>query len=260
MVNKARRAGRDRLVAPAHDQGLEQGLNLAPGIQKGAALRRAQPLVQVARVEIDAQRFQVQRELTRRMRAVDEGQDARRAGAPAKRHDRQDDSRGRGEVAEIDHPRARGHLVPNRFDDLGRIGERIRKRRGPIREATLAGQKAPGPVAGAVLVIGGQHLIAGPKIKAARDDVDPGRGVDDIHQIVGIAAKISGQRLASRMHQFLIAPAEEEHRLALELALPVLVALKHGDGRGAKRAMIEKGDGRVDQEMRGEGAAGIHGR
>jgi hypothetical protein len=41
------------------------------------------------------------------------------------------------------------------------------------------------------------------------------------------------------MHHFLIAPAEEEHRLALELALPVLVALKYGDGCGPIRTVVE---------------------
>ena len=71
------------------------------------------------------------------------------------------------------------------------------------------------------------------RLQAARDDIDPRGGIDDIDQVVGVAAEIGAKRGARLLHQRLVAPSQEKHGLALELALPVLVTLKDGDGRGA---------------------------
>src|SRR5262245_22990813 len=52
-------------VAPAHHRRLQQSMVLGPRMQERAALRGAQPLVAVARVEVGAHLGYVERDVTR---------------------------------------------------------------------------------------------------------------------------------------------------------------------------------------------------
>src|SRR5581483_6666890 len=93
------------------------------------------------------------------------------------------------------------------------------------RPAHVAGAGAgapvlPGQVAGAVLEVGREHLVAGPKPQRARDDVDARRGVVDERQLLRPGAEEGGERRARLVEQPLEPAAEELDRLPLELALP----------------------------------------
>ena len=58
-----------------------------------------------------------------------------------------------------------------------------------------------------------------------------------------------GAELRARVREQLRQPAGDElHRLALELALPRLVALEHRPRAGAERAMVEKDDVGIEEK------------
>jgi len=60
-------------VAPADDRAFDALLIPPPNVQEAGALRRAEPFVAVARVEVRAERIEVERHLARRVRSVDDG-------------------------------------------------------------------------------------------------------------------------------------------------------------------------------------------
>src|SRR5262249_56295171 len=70
-------------VAPAEDKRMHVALQLAPDVEETGALRRAQPLVTVARVEVRVELPQVQRQMAGHVRAVDHADDAAFAGPAA---------------------------------------------------------------------------------------------------------------------------------------------------------------------------------
>src|SRR5690606_19345144 len=86
--------------APTDDERLYPTLFFRAHIEERGALGRAQPLVEIAGVDIDAERGHVERDLARRMRAVDDDEDAGLARALAELFDRKGQGGGRGDVAE----------------------------------------------------------------------------------------------------------------------------------------------------------------
>src|SRR5690606_7702816 len=71
--------------SPANRQGLHPGVMLRADVEECCALGRAEPFVQVARVDIRTQRLEVQRQMPRHMRSVDDRQDAGLPGPGADR-------------------------------------------------------------------------------------------------------------------------------------------------------------------------------
>jgi len=49
--------------------------------------------------------------------------------------------------------------------------------------------------------------------------------------------------------EIMILPAQEQHRLFLQLSLPALILLEDRFGAGTEGTMIEEDDGRVEQEL-----------
>src|SRR6266550_5895067 len=63
------------LVPPAEHKRMHVTLELAPHVEEAGALRRAQPLVAIARVEVGIELAEVQGQVSRDVGAVDDGDD-----------------------------------------------------------------------------------------------------------------------------------------------------------------------------------------
>jgi hypothetical protein len=127
-------------------------------------------------------------------------------------------------------------------------GDRERDAPPHVREAELLLHEAPEPVDAAVLVVGGEHLVARPDPQAARDDVHRGRPVADVDQVVALGVEVAGEHGARAREPFGRVAREEVDRLALELHLPALVRLEDRPRRRAVRAVVEVRHARVEQE------------
>src|SRR5690606_3792011 len=77
-------------------------------------------------------------------------------------------------------------------------------------------------------------------------------GVDDADHIVRTGAEEPAQRHARRPHQLGQPPAEEIHRLALELELKALVGLEYRPRAGAVRAVIQERHVLAQEEVLGK--------
>jgi hypothetical protein len=110
----------------------------------------------------------------------------------------------------------------------------------------LAADELPGGVAGAVLQVGGQHLVAGLQVQRARDDVDAGGGVGHEDQVVGACAEEASQPPTRFAQQRGRAAAEEVHRVAFHLAAASLAAPPSPARAGAERAVVEEDQVRGD--------------
>src|SRR5947208_271942 len=115
-----------------------------------------------------------------------------------------------------------------------RIG--VRTYRAPKSPADVL----PGEVERAVLEVGRQHLVAGLQAEWPGRDVDSGRRVRNEDEIVRVRAHIGSKLGPGLCQQSIQAAGEKQHRLALELELPLLVALEHRSRCRAERAVVQK--------------------
>jgi hypothetical protein len=90
------------------------------------------------------------------------------------------------------------------------------------------------------------------EIERASGEIDAGRRVLHEGEILCRAPDVPGKRRACAVEEGGQAAIEEVDRLALELSLPVLVALEDGPRAGAERAVVEEGDLRVEEELAAE--------
>ena len=137
---------------------------------------------------------------------------------------------------------ARAAAGPDRLDDLVRARDGQRDRRTHVARAEVAADVLPREVERAVLEVGREHLVARLQADGQRGDVHARRRVRDEDEVVGIGADVGAERRARIREQPVDPPREEEHRLALELELPLLVALEHGSRARAERAVVQKRD------------------
>ena len=188
----------------------------------------------VARVDVGAERVEVERQLARRVGAVDDREHSGRAGRGADLRDREHERGRRGDVADRDRLRPR----PDRRRELVRLG---------VDE--LRADELPGSRHGAVLVPRRQHLVAGLEAERADDRIQAGGRVGDEDEIVGARAEKGGQRGARPGSQLVETAGEERDGVALELALQLLIAGEDGRRTGAVAAVVQEGDLRVEQEI-----------
>ena len=89
---------------PTYNQWLEPRLDLTPRMQKSCALRRAEPFVTRADIDIRSDCSYIKRDLPRRMRAVNNGQDAMLPSPAADLFDGKDHRGRTGDVRDKYHP------------------------------------------------------------------------------------------------------------------------------------------------------------
>src|SRR5438132_9647581 len=159
-IDKYRRARLAWSPAPAHHQRLDQVLQLGSHVQEPGAFGRRQPLVAVAAIEVSFQPRQVDVDLPRRVRAVDDRPDASLPGSRNEPLDRQGYRRGRGDVAEKQDARAGRETGPHRFDHLVGVADWQWQRLDHQFGLAVLRHEGPRALERAVFVVGGQNLVA----------------------------------------------------------------------------------------------------
>ena len=116
--------------------------------------------------------------------------------------------------------------------------------------AGATGDVRPEPHHPAVLVFAHQDLVTRPELERPRDRIERRARVRHEREVGRIGAQICGQAQTGRLEPFpeTSLASEELDRLALELALPLLIAVEDRSRAGAERAVVQKHDVRVEEE------------
>ena len=112
---RARDERRRLAVSPADDGAVDALLPVAAHVQEAGALRRAEPLVAVAGVEVRAERVEVEVDVRRRVRAVDDRDEPFGVRARDDLLDGEEEAGLRGDVRDVDGARALGALREDAF-------------------------------------------------------------------------------------------------------------------------------------------------
>ena len=131
--------------------------------------------------------------------------------------------------------------------------------RGPIASASslrlgvdeLHTDELPGPVHGAVLVARRQHLVAALELNDRMTAFRPAVAFGTKTRSSVWAPTNAGQRRPCLGGQLVEAAREELDRVALELALQLLVALEHRRRARPVAAVVQERDVRVEQKLQG---------
>ncbi len=240
--------------APADDERLDERLVLRPDVEERRALRRAEPLVAVAGVNVGVDRAEVNRNLTRRVRTVDDGKDPCLPRTPAQLGDGKCQRRRRGDMAEEEHLGSRRHPAPDRLDNLVQGGYRKGHRSADVTRPRPGTHVRPGHVERPVLVVGRQDLVVRLEGEGTGHDVQPRSGIGDEDEVVGASVEVGGEFSPCGVQERAAASPEELDRLPLQLQLPPLVRFEHRPRAGPEGAVVEKDHVRVEQKLVTEGA------
>ena len=192
----------------------------------------------VARVHVGADRLEVERDLARRVRAVD---DRERAGRARRRDER-------AEV--VDAPR-RPLDMRAEHDARLRAGLELGERPPHERDAGARAHVLPEDLEPAVLGVAEQHLVARPEVERAHDRVQRRARVRREGEVPRVGADVRGEHAPRLVDQACEAPLEREELdgLALELELQALVLLENRPRAGAEGPMVQEHDVGVEQEQ-----------
>ena len=117
---------------------------------------------------------------------------------------------------------------------------------------TLFTTETPRAVDCAVLVICREDNVAFLQTERAGYDVQPIGNIGDECQIIARDVDESAEFFSGRRQQFGSASSQKVAGICFQLSLPVLIAIEDRTRHGAKAAMIEIDDIRVEQVLFGE--------
>ena len=224
-------------------------LQVAADVQERGTFRRAEPLVAVARIEVRVDCAEIERKVSRHVRAVDDRRDAALSCARAERLDRELHGRLGGYVAHEQCSSALGNAGPDLLDDVVGVAQRQRHGHADVSRARVRADVIPGKVEGAVFEIGTKDFVAGSEIERPGGDVHARGDIGDEDEVLRIGRDVFAQRSTRRREQAVKPAREKFDRPALELELPLLVALEDGARAGAERTVIQEDDVRIEQEV-----------
>jgi len=195
--------------------------------------------VTIADIPVDAEGGQIEPDLARPMRAVDEH---RRAGGMTRRRhslDRQDQRARRGDVVEDGKLGARAQRIGDACHDG--VGARVWERQRRLDHARPAalGDIVDGIAHGAVDMAEHQDLVAGLETQRAQHGVAADRGILDEGDVLALGADEFGEprrRMAQRVGQH---AAHEARGLLLEAMPPRILRRADDQRRRTERAMID---------------------
>ena len=173
-------------MAPADDRAVDALLMFRPHVQEARSLRRAQPLVAIARVEVRAERLEVERHVARGVCAVDDGREARVARTAHDLLDRQQQAGCGGDVRGVHDARPLGLAREELLDD---VADRQRHLRSDVARARARADRLPRHVARAVLEARREHLVARLEVERSGCDVHPRGRVLDEREVVRAAPR-----------------------------------------------------------------------
>jgi hypothetical protein len=146
-------------MAPADDRAFDALLVLRPHVQEAGSLRCAEPLVAIPRVEVGAERLEVERHMPRCVRSVDDRDEPGLACPADDLLDRQEDASLGRDVRRIDDARAVGLTRKQLLDD---VADRERHLGSDEARAGLGADGLPREIACAVFEPSGEYLVARP--------------------------------------------------------------------------------------------------
>ena len=152
----------------------------------------------VARVEVDVERAEVERDVARNVRAVDNRFDPPFAGAATKLLDRKPERSLRGDLTEEEDARPVVDAAP---DLLRSVVQRHRHGRPHVPRGGVGADVLPGEIQRAVLERGREHLVVSLERDRPRGEVHPGRRVRHEHEVVRICVDVRAERLAGTCEQ-----------------------------------------------------------
>ena len=162
------------------------------------------------------------------------------AGERAEPGHRQHEGAQRRDVAHEQDARTRGEPCRDRVEELVLAERRPRQRRDDDLRAGARGDLVPEDPLGPVLVVGQQDLVAAPELDASRHRVEPRRHVRNEPEVVsGRRADVAGDALPDPREPGGKPAGEEQHRLELELAPQLVLALEDGAWHGTEAAVVE---------------------
>ena len=184
--------------------------------------------------------------MRRRVRAVDDGDDAARASHARQVLHREDLAGQVGDVAEVQHLRAR---TDRAFENAVEILAGRRHREVHLLDLDLVAPRAliPRRQHAAVVLLGGDDLIAGLEVDAVLRDLQRLAGVARDRHLVGIAAELIGQAAADDFDVPLDQPAVIDRCLIRIIEIPLVGLVHHGRARAAV-AVVEIDQRSIERE------------
>jgi hypothetical protein len=218
-------------------------------VQERGALRRADPLVQVACVIRRADRAHVEREQAGGVRSVDERVDSASGQLIDDRRDGEDQRRLAGDVIDEEQARAIGDLLQHALHDHVRGGDGERHVHFDDLRAIDSRDVVERVARGVVLLRRHQQLVVLVEVERAQYGIHACRGVGDESHAGGIGADELRQLLAGGIQQRLQLANEETHRLPLHLRAILVLLFQHDARRRAERAVVEESDRGVQRPV-----------
>ena len=217
-------------------------------VEEAGADRRQQPLVQAGAVVVALEIAQREREVAVGVRAVDDGADAAGAGHPADRLDREDLPGQVGDVADVDHLRARrdgGFEAPRQIvQGRRRDGERDLLQHDPVALHPLL----PGVEHAAVVLVGREDFVAGREVDPELRDLQRLAGVAGDRELLGIAAGAGGELAPDRFPVRLEHLPHVVHRRLVRDVQVALVGLVDDARARRDAAVVQVDDAAIERE------------
>jgi hypothetical protein len=98
-------------------------------------------------------------------------------------------------------------------------------------------------------VVGPQHLVIRPEIQRPGDDTRAHGRIPHEDDVLRSRSDVRRKALVGLRQQAGQASLDEIYRLALQLALPVLIGLEHGARTCPKATVIQEGDAGLKEEL-----------
>src|SRR5687768_15412367 len=144
--------------------------------------------MQIAPVKIRAERIEMQRQLTRDVRAVHYSNDALFTRTPNDLVDRKNDGGRRSDMADKDHACSPRDAAPEIFDKTFLCFDGSGNRLIDISKSALSRKKTPRPIHGSILMVCCEYFVTRAQLKRTRDDVERDGHVLSVNKIVSMCA------------------------------------------------------------------------
>lgn len=125
------------------------------------------------------------------------------------------------------------------------VADRKRDPRNHDPSAVAGSDRGEGVERGVVLVVGSQQLVAGLEVERTQDGIDPGRGVGNEGEPVGIGAEERRHPFPCGIEQPRELPRQEADWLRLHPVSQDTLEFQHLHRAGAVRAVVQERDGRI---------------
>ncbi len=231
---------------------VEIALAIGAGVEKGRALRRAAPLVEIAGVPVAVEGGDIEIEHAGRVGAIDEEGQILCAAPGSEILDGVDEGGGRGDVIDENESSARGAGVLDGAEDVGRRMHGQRDVDFADGVASAAGEVVHRAPNGVVDMVGRDDLITRRQVERTEGRIDAGGGVGDKGKVIARQAEERGDRGACIGEVAFKGAVEKLDGPRFHALPPMTLHRENFTGAGTERAVIQKDDRVIEQPMGAE--------